>query len=130
MLFKLKRKLQQEDSIQPTHARAILRNLRSSPRKANIIAELIRGEHVYRALDYLRNCKRAIASDFHKLLMSAIANAENNHNMNVDLLFIDEAYVGKAMVLKRFRAKSRGRAGRILKPFSHVTITVKEEKGV
>ena len=107
-------------------ASATLRNLRVSPIKVNLVAGMIRGMHVSRALDVLKNSKRRISNDIQQLLLSAISNAENNHGLDVDSLIVDQCYVGKAMVLKRFHARGRGRSSKILKPFSHVTLTVKE----
>ena len=107
-------------------AQAVLRNLRTSPIKLNYVARLIRGLPVSKALTELQFCDRRIAVDARKALQSAIANAENNHNLDVDNLIVSEAYVGKSMVMKRFRARARGRGAKILKPFSHLTIVVKE----
>jgi large subunit ribosomal protein L22 len=107
-------------------AKAVLRNLRTSPIKLNQVARLIRGLPVSEALNQLAFSHRRIAVDVRKALQSAIANAENNHNLNVDDLVVKEAYVGNSMVMKRFRARARGRGARILKPFSHLTIVVRE----
>ena len=109
-------------------AKAILRNLRTSPIKLNQVAKLIRGMTVERALVQLTFCERRIANDVKKTLESAIANAENNHDLNIDDLIVKEAHVGKAMVMKRFRARARGRGARVLKPYSHLTIIVREEE--
>ena len=107
-------------------AQAVLRNVRTSPIKLNYVARLIRGLPVNEALTQLAFNGRRISDDVRKTLQSAIANAENNHNLNVDNLVVSEAHVGKAMVMKRFRARARGRGAKILKPFSHLTIIVKE----
>lgn len=110
-------------------AKAIIRNLRTSPTKLNLVAEMIRGQKVASALTQLQFSRKRIANDVRKCLQSAIANAENNHNLNVDNLVVKEAFVGKAMVMKRFHARARGRGARILKPFSHLTIVVREAEG-
>ena len=107
-------------------AKAIARNLRISPQKLNLVAQLIRGKKVDRALADLEFSKKRISRDVKKALESAIANAENNHNLDVDQLVVKEAFVGKALVMKRFAARARGRASRIEKPFAHLTIIVRE----
>ena len=109
-------------------AKAVSRNLRTSPQKLNLVAALIRGKNVNQALAELTFSKRRIALDVKKCLQSAIANAENNHNLDVDGLVIKEAFVGKSFVMKRFRPRARGRVGKILKPFANVTIIVTEKK--
>ena len=109
-------------------AKAVSRNLRTSPQKLNLVAALIRGKDVNQALAELTFSKRRIALDVKKCLQSAIANAENNHNLDVDSLVIKEAFVGKSFVMKRFRPRARGRVGKILKPFANVTIIVTEKK--
>lgn len=109
-------------------AKVVLRDLRVSPIKLNYVTRLIRGLPVNEALAQLTFCSRRISVDVKKALQSAIANAENNHNLDVDSLIVKEAYVGKAMVMKRFHARARGRGAKILKPFSHLTIIVKEEE--
>jgi large subunit ribosomal protein L22 len=109
-------------------ATAVLRNLRTSPVKLNEVAKMIRGMAVEKALTQLTFCHRRIAVDVRKALQSAIANAENNHDLNVDDLVVKEAHVGKAMVMKRFRARARGRGASIQKPYSHLTIIVREEE--
>mgnify|MGYP000402640448 CR=1 FL=1 len=115
-----------ERALADNEAKAIVRNLRTSPIKLNLVAEMIRGQKVAQALTQLQFSKKRIANDVRKCLQSAIANAENNHNLNVDQLVVKEAYVGKAMVMKRFHARARGRGAQILKPFSHLTIVVRE----
>ena len=107
-------------------AMAINRNIRVSPQKLNLVAQLIRGKKAERALADLTFSSKRISDDVKKTLESAIANAENNHQLDVDNLIVSEAFVGKAMVMKRFRARARGRGARILKPFSHLTIVVRE----
>ena len=100
--------------------------LRTSPQKLNLVAAMIRGKKVDKALADLTFSKRRIAGDVKKCLQSAIANAENNHNLDVDSLIVAEAWVGKNMVMKRGRPRARGRFGKIMKPFSEITITVRE----
>ena len=107
-------------------AKAVCRMLRVSPQKLNLLAQLIRGKRVDVALADLEFSQKRIALDVRKTLESAIANAENNHELDVDDLIVSEAYVGKAMVMKRFSPRARGRAGRIEKPFSNLTIIVRE----
>jgi len=107
-------------------AKAVVRNLRVSPQKLNLVAQLIRGKKVSNALADLEFSRKRIAVDVRKCLESAIANAENNHDLDVDDLVVHQAFVGKAMVLKRFHARARGRGARILKPFANLTIVVRE----
>ena len=107
-------------------AKAVVRNLRVSPQKLNLVAQLIRGKKVSTALADLEFSRKRIAVDVRKCLQSAIANAENNHDLDVDDLVVHQAFVGKAMVLKRFHARARGRGARILKPFANLTIVVRE----
>jgi large subunit ribosomal protein L22 len=105
---------------------ATARMLKTSPQKLNLVAEMIRGMPVERALSALVLSKRRIAIDVRKTLQSAIANAENNHGLDVDELVVAEAHVGKNLVLKRGRPRARGRFGRIHKPFSQLTIKVRQ----
>jgi len=107
-------------------AKAVGRMIRTSPQKLNLVAQLIRGKKAEQALNDLTFSRRRVAVDVKKVLQSAIANAENNHNLDVDSLIVSEAYVGKNLVMKRFRARAKGRAARILKPFSQLTIVVRE----
>jgi large subunit ribosomal protein L22 len=107
-------------------AKAVGRMIRTSPQKLNLVAQLIRGKKAEQALNDLTFSRRRVAGEVKKVLQSAIANAENNHNLDVDSLIVSEAYVGKNLVMKRFRARAKGRAARILKPFSQVTIVVRE----
>jgi large subunit ribosomal protein L22 len=107
-------------------AKAVARMLRVSPQKLNLVAQLIRGKKVATALADLTFSQKRIAKDVKKCLESAIANAENNHDLDVDDLVVSEAHVGKALVLKRFHARGRGRMGRILKPFANLTIVVRQ----
>ena len=107
-------------------AKAVARNIRVSPQKLNLVAALIRGKAVAAALADLQFSRKRIARDVRKCLESAIANAENNHDLDVDDLVVAEAHVGKGLVMKRFSPRARGRAGRIHKPFSHLTIVVRQ----
>ena len=107
-------------------AKAVARNLRISPQKLNLVAQLIRGKKVTSALADLEFSRKRIARDVRKALESAIANAENNHDLDVDALVVSQAYVGKSMVMKRFSPRARGRAGRIIKAFSNITIVVRQ----
>jgi large subunit ribosomal protein L22 len=109
-----------------TDAKAVARMLRVSPQKLNLVAQLIRGKKVSMALADLQFSQKRIATEVKKCLESAIANAENNHDLDVDELVVAEAYVGKALVLKRFHPRGRGRMGKILKPFSNLTIVVRQ----
>ena len=112
--------------VADNEARAKLRMLKTSPQKLNLVAGLIRGKKVEKALTDLTFSKKRIAVDVKKCLQSAIANAENNHNLDVDELIVAEAYVGKNLTMKRGRPRARGRFGKILKPFSQLTIKVRE----
>ena len=112
--------------VADNEAMAKLRMLKTSPQKLNLLAGLIRGKKVDRALNDLTFSKKRIAADVKKCLQSAIANAENNHNLDVDELIVSEAYVGKNLTMKRGRPRARGRFGRILKPFSEITIKVRQ----
>ncbi len=116
----------QDDS----EAKALVRNLRTSPRKLNLVATSIRGMAAEAALAELTFSNRRIADDVKKCLQAAIANAENNHQLDVDRLYVSEATVGKSFVMKRFRPRARGRAGKILKPWSRLTIVVREREEV
>ena len=112
--------------VADNEAMAKTKMLRTSPQKLNLVAAMIRGKKVDKALADLTFSKRRIAGDVKKCLQSAIANAENNHNLDVDDLVVSQAFVGKALVLKRFHARARGRGARILKPFANLTIVVRE----
>jgi large subunit ribosomal protein L22 len=107
-------------------AKAVARMLRVSPQKLNLVAGMIRGKKVGAALADLEFSRKRIARDVKKCLQSAIANAENNHDLDVDDLVVAQAFVGKALVIKRFAPRGRGRVGRIMKPFSNLTIIVRE----
>lgn len=113
-------------ALRDNEAKAIARNLRVSPQKLNLVAQLIRGKKVATALADLEFSRKRIAGSVKKTLESAIANAENNHELDVDDLIVAEAHVGKGLVMKRFHARARGRGARIEKPFSHLTIVVRE----
>ena len=112
--------------VAENEAMAKLRMLRTSPQKLNLVAAMIRGKKVDIALTDLAFSKKRIAIDVKKCLQSAIANAENNHNLDVDELIVAEAYVGKNLIMKRGRPRARGRYGRIIKPFSELTIKVRQ----
>lgn len=111
-------------------ASSTLRMLRVSPRKLNLVAQILRGKKVGKALVELSFAPQRIARDVKKLLMSAIANAENNHNLDVDRLIVTEATVGKHLIMKRLDVRGRSKAGRITKPFSNMRIVVREERDV
>jgi large subunit ribosomal protein L22 len=121
-------KPKRERDLADHQAMAMARLLRTSPRKLNLVAQLIRGQKASDALNQLTFSRRGIARDVKKVLMSAIANAENNHDLDVDRLVVSEATVGKSLVMKRFRARARGRAGRIEKPFARLRIVVEERE--
>ena len=119
-------KKKRERVLSDTEAKAVARMLRISPQKLNLLAQLIRGKKVATALAELEFSRKRMARDVRKCLESAIANAENNHDLDVDELVVAHAHVGKALVLKRFQPRGRGRMGRILKPFANLTIVVRE----
>ncbi len=119
-------KKKRERALSDSEAKAVSRMLRVSPQKLNLLAQLIRGKKVSTALADLEFSRKRIARDVRKCLESAIANAENNHDLDVDDLIVVQAHVGKAIVLKRFTPRARGRAGRISKPFSNLTIVLRE----
>jgi len=119
-------KAKTERRLKTNEAQAVARTIRISPQKLNLVAALIRGKKVDKALAELEFSRKRIASTVKKTLESAVANAENNHDLDVDSLFVAEAYVGKSIVMKRFHARGRGRSSRIEKPFAHLTIVVRE----
>ena len=119
-----------ERSLPDNEAKAITRNLRVSPQKLNLVAQMIRGKKVDKALAELEFSRKRIADDVRKCVMSAVANAENNHGLDVNDLIVAEAWVGKNMVMKRFHARGRGRGARILKPFAEITVVVREVAAV
>jgi large subunit ribosomal protein L22 len=112
--------------LAPSEAVAKVRTLRISARKLNLVAASIRGLKVQKALNELEFSHKRIAQDVRKALYSAVSNAENNHNLDIDSLVVAEAFVGKNLVMKRFHARARGRASRVEKPFSELTIVVRE----
>ena len=113
-------------ALPENEAKAVLRMVRVSPQKLNLVAQMIRGKKVAAALADLQFSRKRISTEVKKCLESAIANAENNHDLDVDDLVVSQAFVGKALVLKRFHARARGRGARILKPFANLTIVVRE----
>ena len=115
-----------ERRLKDNEALAVAKSLRVSPQKLNLVAQLIRGKKVDKALADLTFSRKRIAKDVKKTLQSAMANAENNHSLDVDQLIVAEAYVGKNLVMKRFHTRARGRMGKILKPFSQLTVVVRE----
>jgi len=119
-----KKKLERQ--LADNEAKAVHKMIRVSPQKLNLVAQLIRGKKAARALSDLEFSSKRIADTVRKCLQSAIANAENNHDLDVDSLIVAEAHVGKSIVMKRFMARGRGKASRIVKPFSHLTIIVRE----
>jgi len=121
-------KVAKERRLGESEAMAVARVLHVSPRKLNLLAQLIRGKSAQAALAELTFSKRRVAQDVKKALQSAIANAENNHQLDVDRLYVAEASVGRAFALKRFHARARGRGARILKPFSNITVIVRERE--
>ena len=121
-------KLSAERALPDNEAKAVLRNIRTSPRKLNLVAQSIRGMPAERALLALKFSPKRIAQDVRKTLLSAVANAENNHDLDVDSLFVAEAHVGKSLVMRRYQPRAKGRAGRITKPFSNLTIVVRERE--
>jgi large subunit ribosomal protein L22 len=115
-----------ERQLGETEAQAVTRNIRISPQKLNLVAAMIRGQKVGKALADLTFSRKRVAQDVKKTLESAVANAENNHNLDVDSLVVSEAHVGKNLVIKRWHPRARGRVGRVKKPFSMLTVIVKE----
>ena len=123
-------KMKAERRLGENEAMAVSRLLRTSPQKLNLVAAMIRGKPVSQALSELRFSKRRIAGDVSKCLMSAVSNAENNHQLDVDSLVVSEAYVGKNLRMKRIRTHAKGRFGRVIKPFSQLTIKVRESEEI
>ena len=119
-------KAKAERRLKDNEAQAVARTIRVSPQKLNLVAAMIRGKKVDRALAELEFSRKRIAGTVKKTLESAIANAENNHDLDVDDLIVAEAHVGKAIVIKRFTPRGRGRVGRIFKPFANLTIVVRQ----
>ena len=108
-------------------AKVVLKNLRISPQKLNLVLGMIRGQKADVAVSKLQFSKKRVSKDVEKALKSVISNAENNHSLDIDKLYVKETFVGKGIVMKRFHARARGRGARILKPFSHLTIILSEE---
>ena len=121
-------KIASERVLRDNEAMAYAKQLRTSPQKLNLVAEQIRGKDCEKALADLSFSKRRIAGAVKKVLESAIANAENNHQLDVDRLYVSEASVGKSVVMKRWRPRARGRVGRIIKPFSNLRVIVRERE--
>ena len=119
-------KPKRERALKENEARAVVRNLRVSPQKLNLVAQLIRGKKVGQAIAELEFSRKRIAADVRKTVMSAVANAENNHGLDPDDLVVAEAYVGKNLVMKRFHPRGRRRSAGIQKPFSQLTVVVRE----
>ena len=119
-------KSKRERSLADNEAKAVARMLRVSPQKLNLLAQLIRGKKVATALADLEFSRKRISTEVKKALESAIANAENNHDLDVDELVVSEAHVGNGIVMKRFAPRGRGRSGRVFKPFSQLTIIVRQ----
>lgn len=117
-----------ERRLEDNQAQAVATQLRVSPQKLNLVAAMIRGKKAEKAVTDLAFSRRRIAGDVKKVLESAIANAENNHGLDVDQLWVKEAFVGKAMVMKRWKARARGRVGRVKKPFAKLTVIVEERE--
>ncbi len=113
-----------------TEAKAIATNIRISPQKLNLVAEMIRGKKVQAAIADLEFSRKRVAEHVRKCVISAVANAENNHGLDVDALIVAEAFVGKNMVLKRFHARGRGRASSVMRPFSQITVVVRQIEDV
>ncbi len=112
--------------IKDNEARAFLRMVKGSPQKLNLVAQSIRGLSAEKAVEQLTFSKKRVATDVKKLVLSAVSNAEHNYKLDIDKLYVKEAYVGKALVMKRFHARARGRGAAILKPFSNMTVIVAE----
>lgn len=112
--------------VEANQAMAVCHSIRTSPRKLNLVAQTIRGLNAEKAVAELSFSKKRIAKVVLAVLQSAIANAENNHQLNIDKLFVSEAFVGKGLVMKRMHARGRGRGARVLKPFSNLTVVVTE----
>ncbi len=115
-----------ERRLANNEAQAVAKSLRISPQKLNLVAGMIRGKKVDQAMAELEFSQKRIAADVRKCVMSAVANAENNHGLDVNELIVAEAYVGKNLTLKRFHARGRGRGAAIIKPFAQLTVVVRE----
>ncbi len=121
-------KLAGERRLADNEAMAFAKMMRTSPQKLNLVAAMIRGKEASKAVADLTFSKRRIAGEVKKVVQAAIANAENNHQLDVDRLVVKEATVGKALVMKRFRPRARGRGARIVKPFSNLTVILREKE--
>jgi large subunit ribosomal protein L22 len=119
-----------ERRLADNEAMAYAKNMRTSPQKLNLVAQSIRGKDCEKALASLAFSRRRISGDVKKVLQSAIANAENNHQLDVDRLFVAEATVGRGLTMKRWKARARGRVGRIVKPFSNLLLVVREREEI
>ena len=123
------RKEQNKRREKDNEAKVVLKNLRTSPQKLNLVLQMIRRKKADKAISILQFSRKRISKDVEKALRSVISNAENNHSLDIDRLYVKEAFVGKGIVMKRFHARARGRGARILKPFSHLTIILSEDEG-
>ncbi len=123
------RKEQNKRREKDNEAKVVLKNLRTSPQKLNLVLQMIRRKKADKAISILQFSRKRISKDVEKALRSVISNAENNHSLDIDKLYVKEAFVGKGIVMKRFHARARGRGARILKPFSHLTIILYEDEG-
>ena len=115
-----------QNIIESNIAKASLKSVKTSPQKANLVLDLIRGQNAESAINSLEFSTRRVSNEIKKVLKAAISNAENNHQLDIDKLIVSEAYAGKSMVMKRFRPRARGRSGKILKPYSNIKIVLKE----
>ncbi len=122
------RKEQNKRREKDNEAKVVLKNLRTSPQKLNLVLQMIRRKKADKAISILQFSRKRISKDVEKALRSVISNAENNHSLDIDKLYVKEAFVGKGIVMKRFHARARGRGARILKPFSHLTIILSEDE--
>ena len=120
-------KTKRERVLSDSEAKAVARNLRVSPQKLNLVAQMIRGKKVDSALADLEFSRKRIAKDVRKCVMSAVANAENNHGLDVNDLVVSQAYVGKNLVIRRFHARGRGRMNKVEKPFAQLTVVLKQQ---
>ena len=121
------RKEQNKRREKDNEAKVVLKNLRTSPQKLNLVLQMIRRKKADKAISILQFSRKRISKEVEKAFRSVISNAENNHSLDIDRLYVKEAFVGKGIVMKRFHARARGRGARILKPFSHLTIILSEE---
>ena len=122
----VKKKKNSQNIIESNIAKASIKSAKTSPQKANLVLDLIRGQNAESAINSLEFSTRRVSKEIKKVLKAAISNAENNHQLDIDKLVVHEAYAGKSMVMKRFRPRARGRSGKILKPFSNIKIILKE----